>query len=145
MPDQTTETVDAIIAGDVNIAKVTEAVRQVIEASEATVLWEFHCGLCDALGKAELGDVLTPDTLTIGEQVDIVDKTGVGWDSFDPRNDQRYAQAMLVAVALHRLPALGGDRVRALALVNEVTTGEFDAAYRIVEKRPVDPTSPGSG
>lgn len=135
--DDTAEVTAAIRSGTVNLAAVTDAIRAVIESSDAVLLWEIDCSKIPSLVANGCDVTFGPDDLTLGEQVAVMDDVKVGWESFNPQKNQRHAAAVLTAVLASRtdLPA---DVAR--NVVEGVTTGQFDAAYRIVEKRPADPT-----
>lgn len=135
--DDTAEVTAAIRSGTVNLAAVTDAIRHVIESSDAVLLWEIDCAKIPALVANGCDVAFGPDDLTLGEQVAVMDDVKVGWESFNPQTNQRHAAAVLTAVLASRA---GLDRDVARNVVEGVTTGEFDAAYRIVEKRPADPT-----
>ena len=137
------ELCDLIRRGKVNPAVVLDAVRDAIASSDALIEWEFHAGTIPVLrdeGGIGEGVVLTQDSLTVGEQLDIIDETGIGWGDFDPRASQKNFAAMMTAVVARRHPEIDGDRQKARAVVEKITTGEFDQAYRVVEKRPPDPS-----
>lgn len=141
-PDATGDAVKAVKAGKINLAELTAAMRYVIENGGAVVLWELDCSKIDVLAdEGRLGSlVIRPGDLTIGEQCAIVDDTGQGWDGFNPQTDPRHLRALLTAVLVNRNPDIDGDRNKAQAIADKVTTDQFDAAFRIVESRPADPT-----
>ncbi len=141
-PDATADAVKAVKAGKINLADLTAAMRYVIENGGAVVLWELDCGAIPVLAdEGLLGNlIIRPGELTIGEQCAIVDDTGQGWDGFNPQTDPRHLRALLTAVLANRNPNIAGDRAKAQAIADKVTTDEFDAAFRIVEQRPADPT-----
>lgn len=135
--DDTAEVTAAIRSGTVNLAAVTEAIRAVIESSDAVLLWQIDCSKIPSMVASGCEATFGPDDLTLGEQVAVMDDVKIGWESFNPQTNQRHAAAVLTAVLQSRT---GMDRAAARNVVEGVTTGEFDAAYRIVEKRPADPT-----
>ena len=136
--DDTEEVCAAIRSGTVNLASAMDAIREVIRSSEAVVEWQIDCTQIPAMVDNGVTLVFSQDDLTLGEQMTVVDKTGVGWGEFSPQNDQRHAHAVLASRA-------GIAQDAADDVVKAVTTGQFDAAHRVVEKRPASPTSPVAG
>ena len=140
--DNVTEQVaKQIRSGKADLAKVTEAIRAVITTATATVQWRFHPEQIEVLRDAgKLGGPVQASDLTVGEQVYIMDQTNLDWSHFDPRVDQKAALVFMTALIAHRNPEVGRDYDKARAIAEQVTTGEFDDAYSIVEQRPADPT-----
>lgn len=140
--DSTKDVVKLVKSGKVDLAELTAAMRFVIENGGAVVQWEIDCSQVAALSvDGNLGElVIRPGELKLAEQCDIVDRTGIGWDGFNPQTDPRHARALLATVVQHRNPDIGGDYSKAEVIVGDITTDEFDAAFRIVEQRPADPT-----
>lgn len=134
-PTETERATGAIREGLVNIAEVHKAIRDVIEASDATLTWRIDPNQIPVLSQAGIDQPFGPDDLTIGEQLAILDETGTGWDRFQPDTDQRHAKALLKTVLAHR-----SDHPDPDGAANTVTTGQFTDAYEIVEQRPPDPT-----
>lgn len=135
--DDTREAVQAILAGQVNLAEAMQAIRQVIQSSDAVLEWEIDCSKIQVMADHGIDATFSQDDLTLGEQIRIVDDTGIGWGDFSPQNDQRHAAAVLAAYLAGRA---GISHDAAKELIEGVTTGEFDNAHTIVEKRPAPPT-----
>lgn len=139
-PAKTADAVRSVKAGHVDVAALTEAIRGLARAGKAAVAWEVDCSQIPALADAGVVDIIGPGQLTLGEQITILDKTGVPWHAFDPSYSQVLAAAFLATVLSSRSDH---DYDKAHRIVEQIDTDTFDNAHRLVESRPADPTSPG--
>lgn len=131
--DTTTEAVKAVKRGDIDLAALTDAMRQIVKAGKAAVAWRLDLDALDVGLSGEVG----PSDLTLAEQLDVLDRSGLPWHMFDPAENQRNAHALLVVLLMSRT---GANETAAIKAAGTITTGTWDDAYRLVEERPADPT-----
>ncbi len=141
-PDEqvTDDTVKAVNRGDVDLARLTKAMQQVMKAGKAAVTWQVDLTAIEAFTTwaDDTGAAVRPGDLTLGQQIQILDKSGLPWHLFDPTETQANA-AVLLAVLLESLSDMDYDKAHRV-VCDTVTTDEFDDAIDLVDQRPADPT-----
>lgn len=142
-PDETktAEIEKAVSRGDVDLARLTAAMQKLVRAGKAAVLWEIDLDAIPTVAAAGLSGPVRPGDLTLGEQLDVLDRSGLPWHMFDPADSQKNAAELLTVLLAHRSDEYRGDPDKAFRVVcDTVTTDQFDDAHSLVETRPADPT-----
>lgn len=117
---ETASVINRMQRGEIPLWPVWNAVREALQSAATSIEW------CVDLRPFGVDRTVTAERLTLGEQVSIIEATGVGWEVFNPINDPRHALALLEACGV--------------ADAESVTTEQFDAAYSTEEQRPADPS-----
>lgn len=117
---QAAEVINKLRRGALPLWPFWDAVRAMIQEGTAAVEWTVD------LAPFGVPRTVSAATLTLGEQVAIIEATDVGWEAFNPINDPRHALALLTACEVPH--------------ANTITTEAFDAAYSTAEERPANPS-----